>query len=529
MFGLKNRSKYVNAEFWLYDDHFQYPEQNLESLKNKKNFGVAFSGGGTRSASATLGQLRGLKDIGLMDNIKYISAVSGGSWAATPFVFLPPQISEDEFLGIVVPPEDIDYYQLKNVPKKSLPYIISDTVITDDFLREAARFGGDETYSRAIGNLFLEPFDLDDNHKFFTWDHHTLQQILKRNAKEKDENYYLCKEDFYLVREGRPFLVVGAVILDKKEPKKIPVEYTPYYTGVREYFDLEDPVGGGFLETFAYDSKSPAKKRNKSVTVKLGRKLHRFTLSDMIGSSGAAPEEFLYNYHINFIGFPEFRHWAFKPDHSFTEEEERAHGDGGLLENLGIMPLLARKVENIIVFINGKTQFKYPEKADPNNIDIASIEMSSSIKNLFFENEEDKFSKNIVLEGGKEKFKEIVSSFIRADKNGKTLLHYDKYKVLDNHHHGIHSYNTKICWVYNQRVSTWEEKLNYRLKKLIGYQDEKSEFTGELKRFPHYKTFFENLPKIIDLTKIQVGLLAHLSCWNITANKERLVSFFGWN
>ena len=42
--------------------------------------GFAFSGGGTRSASATLGQLRALHELGWLSEADYLSAVSGGSW-----------------------------------------------------------------------------------------------------------------------------------------------------------------------------------------------------------------------------------------------------------------------------------------------------------------------------------------------------------------------------------------------------------------------------------------------------------------
>lgn len=85
---IHERRRYVNTLVWNTEqnpDHF--PEAAESSpiavpwLKDKKDFGLAFSGGGTRAASATLGQLRGLRKKGLLKDVKYISAVSGGSWA----------------------------------------------------------------------------------------------------------------------------------------------------------------------------------------------------------------------------------------------------------------------------------------------------------------------------------------------------------------------------------------------------------------------------------------------------------------
>ena len=43
---------------------------------------------------------------------------------------------------------------------------------------------------------------------------------------------------------------------------------------------------------------------------------------------------------------------------------------------------------------------------------------------------------------------------------------------------------------------------------------------GGLSNFPHYKTFFQNPPKVIDLGPRQVGLLANLSCWVVQTSES---------
>ena len=60
----KNRLKYVNCKTWE-TENLKFPELDdpdlqVDGLAAKPNVGIAFSGGGTRSASATLGQLRAL-------------------------------------------------------------------------------------------------------------------------------------------------------------------------------------------------------------------------------------------------------------------------------------------------------------------------------------------------------------------------------------------------------------------------------------------------------------------------------------
>ena len=67
------------AQFW--------PEKDVIAKKGKTRdtLGLALSGGGYRSAIFCYGVLRGLHEIGVLSRVDYVSAVSGGSWIATPF------------------------------------------------------------------------------------------------------------------------------------------------------------------------------------------------------------------------------------------------------------------------------------------------------------------------------------------------------------------------------------------------------------------------------------------------------------
>ena len=50
-------------------------------------------------------------------------------------------------------------------------------------------------------------------------------------------------------------------------------------------------IGGGYMETFAYDSKLSEKEHSREgrLAVRLESTLNRFTLSDMVGISSASP------------------------------------------------------------------------------------------------------------------------------------------------------------------------------------------------------------------------------------------------
>ena len=60
-----------------------------------------------------LGQLRGLNELNLLKNVRYISCVSGGSWASVPFTYLNDNWTDEMFLGQVIPPEDLTVEALK--------------------------------------------------------------------------------------------------------------------------------------------------------------------------------------------------------------------------------------------------------------------------------------------------------------------------------------------------------------------------------------------------------------------------------
>jgi predicted acylesterase/phospholipase RssA len=64
-----------------------WPEKEVLGRNAKKTdtLGLALSGGGYRSAIFCYGVLRGLHELGVLQKIDYVSAVSGGSWIATPF------------------------------------------------------------------------------------------------------------------------------------------------------------------------------------------------------------------------------------------------------------------------------------------------------------------------------------------------------------------------------------------------------------------------------------------------------------
>jgi hypothetical protein len=492
----------------------------------RRKFGVSFSGGGTRSSAATLGHLRGLEAIGLLDRLGYISAVSGGGWTATPWVFLPENRDQARFLGACKEPGELTVEDFEEAEKGSMAAAIDGAHLVSNLLEEWVRGAGDETAGRAVGNIFLEPFGLDDLGRFPGFHREAALATVAANRRRPDIPYYLEPEDFYTVRRGRPYLILSSTVTrianERLEMRRLPCEMTPLYTGVRRLFERAGdgglPIGGGYVETIGFDTREPIDRLpDGRYLVEIGASRYRFTLSDMLGSSGALLREVVDFTRINFLGLPEFRHWPIlRPGD--IEHRDYGFGDGALLENLGIMPLLARQVENIVVFINS-------EHAFDNTLENAGARLAASLEplfrpvpnaDLFGQATDELFDLNVVFESAE--FEKLVDSFHRCQQAGEPLVHFSRLKVRENRHFLIRPYEAKIVWVYLDPVPVWNDALPAATREIL----ERS----ELKRFPHYRTTFENFLQPIHLSKVQANALAHLSCFTVLRSAERIRRFF---
>lgn len=128
----------------------RWPEKKLIAQKGKQKhtLGLALSGGGYRSAIFNYGILKGLYNIGVIDKIDYLSAVSGGSWIAMPFSMsndlhwffddIPthPNLIEEGFESLLPNPARV--LQEAALSRKNVNYIsnIFGRLLAKTFLRE---------------------------------------------------------------------------------------------------------------------------------------------------------------------------------------------------------------------------------------------------------------------------------------------------------------------------------------------------------------------------------------------------------
>ena len=504
--------------------------------KISKTNGLVFSGGGTRSATLTLGQLRSLRELGVLDKFHYISAISGGSWAAVPYVYAKRASGDksdtkgftksSRFLGKYIPPNKLSKDYLKgNRDMGKLGEAITKSSVLTETLSGWFSLKGDETYSYVIGSVFLKPFELNDT-KFFTLDKRVRDSIVEDNPT--------LVNAFYTPEKDKPFLIVGSTVQLKhytpssRKPNEIfPLEITPLYVGVPTTKSAlgknSSRIGGGYIEPFMYNSKPPKAKniilgetRQTKVTIK--NDINKFSLSDVIGTSGAAPQavltgglKYLFFLPSN-LGFPELHHWPITDQDNYRPmKEDYVHGDGGNIDNIGLMPLLARKVDNILVFINTQEDFNTGYA----NGDIPAYAMYSDLQNYFQYNE--KRPKNIVF--NEPQLKVLYEAFEKNKIAGEPLVHCDKYPVKENKFFGVLDtvgYTPRICWFYNDKPKKWTALVNQA--EHLG--DEKSKIIQEIAPYesiPHSKTFLHQWHdgQLIDRNNRHVNIESNISSWAV--------------
>jgi len=302
-----------------------------------------------------------------------------------PFTYLDKNASDESFFGKWEEPMDIEACELKREPDKgSLAEAISNSGFIERWFKKPPQ-ESDERYSRAVGRIFLKPFGLFDPEKFFSLDQATVREILQYNTNAK-----LQERDFYTVKgikgyDYRPYLLIDGTILTRRKgkakllnffypkPARYHFEMTPLYVGSGAFHPNAGPegrpIGGGYIAPHLFDSEKPhhydADKSLVTVSLRECDRILKFTFSDVIGTSRAAPAEIVWTWIGNFhfvadklACFPEFKYWSPRSPQDF-DVYEHDFDDCGLTDNLGIMallrPKLRPKVKRIVVFCNSGT------------------------------------------------------------------------------------------------------------------------------------------------------------------------------
>jgi hypothetical protein len=617
----------LHAKVWVSNGTtFRYAEQTPGF---RGTTGICLSGGGTRALAAAMGQLRGLRQLNLITEIDYLSAVSGGAWAAALYSYyktLPPgahtPIDDDAFLGPVTAPGDLQVNapatpgqnwlgyngpeRLGTAATRSLIESLVEVIgawtmdaLTaaggnhrekDDWVSALKQIPWERLWGAAIGLTCFKPFGLytlvnpfDPSslraQPLFSLDAATVADIKQRNSTSPA----IANASFDTVRSAaggdrRPYLVISSCVLGPSSlapfttERPIAFEYTPLYAGsayspngaaVTYGPGVDLLIGSGFVEPFAFGGTSspdappapctPA--AADALCVNLAPPEAPFTIADASGTSSAAfaaaveenPQVLVDHMHLR-LGqkllldalielldsdqaqvhlAPRASYWpvttsAGAPDTLLT------FGDGGNLENYGLIALLRRKVTQIVVFINTGTPLNadYDPATPPGETDIdynlttlfgyTGRTAPPTLQNQVFPQSE---------------FAALVTALQSAKRNEGPVMAKCVHTLAANTWWGVEAGGTvTILWVYNDRVPAWESLLpsttfldpdlgETTLAAAIAAGNATTP-AGPVEHFPNYLTVEQNELTLDALTPLQVNLLAELSCWNVVNDES---------
>lgn len=498
-------------------------------LQRTTSNGVAFSGGGTRSQVAVTGQLRALHSLGLIDDIRYMTAVSGATWAAAAFSYYRDgPTSDEEFLGSMVTPSQRRSWAFNTTAGQSWSTLSSNSVghtATSNFKKSFRHFlfhePAHEAWQFATGEVFFKPFGLfePDKQEFFSFDAATVRDILKRHAVLQPG---WSAENFVTMRANRPYLILTATILWPADfagrAQKVLVEYSPLGVGNAYFLNLEDkasygsweqPTGGGFVEPFAHLSYGPSVpvELPPMEPVRMPASELPFSLWRASGKSSAAYAAPLAN--IDPALLPNATYWS-PAQAGESPARILKIGDGGNLEDLAIMPLLQRKVRKIVAFAN----YFYPLEELLQGAR-AGKEEGSLIAPLFGWNAKHGPNNQVFA---RSEFLPLLESLHKVKVRGDLPMSKKRYQVLANPWFGVEPYEVEILWVYNDISENWIKQLNPEVAAIVR---EGMRGKGELRHFPHYQTIAENRLHFIELTAQQVTLLTDMFSWSMQQPKAR--------
>lgn len=523
----------LNTRIWPSNGTtYEFPEQTAD-LPPTPNTGICFSGGGTRALSAALGQLRGLTSLGVMGNVRYISCVSGGSWASAPYTYyVSGPANDSELLGPITSPQNISMAVLAVLSQTCLGYTATQSLSGAITAGKLLGIADDQLWIFAVGVTYFFPFGLFPypNTAYFSLDAATVADIQNRNASLAGAKFFTVRTD-----APRPYLIVNSSLLGPASlapywsESLVVFEYTPLYVGspagmeVTYNPDIGPPqtrlVGGGFIEPFAMGSSAPADAPSNGF-VNVGAPPAPFTLVDASGTSSSA-----------FVGIIEEATSDLSPQQPYwpvtnsggEPTEVFAFGDGGLLDNLGLISLLLRQVETIVVFINTETKLNTgydPTKGPPSSTDI-----DNDTPPLFGYGSGVTANNQVFNQSD---FVTLVQNLQAAKNAGGATMTTITHEVLENKWWGLPGGGTvTICWVYLDRATNWESQLgdpDVLAAIMTGNQPNPS---GPFRYFPNYLTVDEDpgvLPSLVVLTNEQVNLLADLTCWDVTENADTFTS-----
>ena len=224
---------------------YDFPELERPEIRAKSSSGIAFTGGGARAMVAAFGQLAALRALGLLPRVRYITGISGGSWATHAFSYYQPgapgvAMNDDEFLCLpLTHPANLTRSalgRLRSTCARRLATLQGENDSLTDrvkaFEASAAALWTASVIDTAVAGLWsrvLAPLGVP-LHAPFSWDRQTVDEIRQRNPVLNGTKFVLPSG------ADHPFPIVGFALMG-------PAKLAPFKRSgrARKYSMLEVP------------------------------------------------------------------------------------------------------------------------------------------------------------------------------------------------------------------------------------------------------------------------------------------------
>uniref|UniRef100_A0A7S2PMW4 PNPLA domain-containing protein n=1 Tax=Zooxanthella nutricula TaxID=1333877 RepID=A0A7S2PMW4_9DINO len=467
-----------------------------------------------------------------------ISSVSGGSWASSILMFADMDLQT--LLGPATDPSRLTLAELDRRPPPLGAVVM--TAVNDiaiSLKMDGVPFG--LLWVATIAQAFLEPFGLDRLDAFMAGSRQAEQQIKAQNPQYRDEKFYVpqpgraknivmgstveAPDGYKATSDNAVYLQVSPDFSGSAfYPNNVPVSYTS--TDPRSAKLTRVLLGGGLVSTFAFGGSAPSNRgaQQGGKGVEMHAPARPFCLARSVGMSSAAFGAQISNLpglggHIN----PQVDMFPVTSlAHPRPQKAKRYMiGDGGNLENTGLLAMLQRGATRIVSLINGPEPFiTTMDYCNAPGYVPTGKELTSQFGNLFgYGNTADdtEFHMHNQVFPSSE-YLPALCDLYKLRGAGKSLTIRRQLTVVRNDWWGITGGSTvDIVFVILGKALAFEGLLPPDTAQAL-----EQPLTSGLNNFPLFKTMFNNPPDLTQYTARQINLLSAQTEWAIRENADMI-------
>lgn len=518
----------------------------VAAVTTRPQVAVCLSGGGTRSAACSMGALRGLRSLGLLDRVNFLSTVSGGGWAGSIFTYaaideatlLGPPISDDA-LGQLRWSSGPSPFNLSSLDPQSIGHFCTrigwESLVNGalDLYFSYPSLPFHQYWPRLIGRQVLAPYGLGDEpdpngrpQRYYSLSADSFEFIVGRN------NPGLSPSLFHFSRAGTPLWLANSTFnAPGSQPQAFPLWLSQLDAGIYPRFEGAaiggGVLGGGSVDPFAFGAQAPLSSGDGRFTVTTPQP---FALSDAAGTSSAAFGVELFSRLPSWIKrlvgdlTPLYDYWPVAAPAQTAALYEVSDGAG--LDNQALLGLLGwAGPDSILCFVNTDEALVLNPALPPN--DINSLQMDSSVPPLFGLTWDAHLRRYRPVQSsdGNDALLQVFPSTLFADlveglrasiSGGGAALAKLHCQTLANPRFGIRAgRELDLLFVFNHHAPKFWNALEWEIRTGLALQ-------YPLVTFPYFDTVRD-----LNLSAQAVNLLAAQTAWSLTTNASLVRSLFG--